>query len=63
MPVVTIDFYKGRTLEQRREMVKRVTQALVETIQCDPESVHISLRETEPIDVAHGGILNSDRKK
>lgn len=61
MPTVTIDFYKGRTLEQKRAMVKKVTEALVETIQCKPESVHISLREMTPEDVANGGILNCDR--
>lgn len=61
MPIVTIDFYKGRTLEQKRAMVKKVTEALVETIQCKPESVQISLRETSPDEVANGGILNSDR--
>ena len=31
MPTVMIDFYKGRTLDQKRAMVKKVTEALVET--------------------------------
>lgn len=61
MPTVMIDFYKGRTLEQKRAMVKKVTEALVETIQCKPEAVHITLREISPEDVANGGILNSDK--
>lgn len=61
MPTLTIEFYKGRTLEQKRAMVKKVTEALVETIQCKAENVHISLREITPEDVANGGILNSDR--
>lgn len=61
MPTVTIDFYKGRTLEQKRAMVKKVTEALVETIQCKPENVHISLREMTPEDVANGGVLNCDK--
>jgi len=62
MPTITIDLYKGRTLEQKRAMVKKVTEALVETIQCKAENVHISLREMTPEDVANGGILNCDKE-
>lgn len=62
MPIVTIDFYKGRTLEQKRAMVKKVTEALVETINCKAEAVQISLRETTAEEVANGGILNCDRE-
>ena len=32
MPNVVIDFLEGRTIEQKREMAKRVTDAIVETL-------------------------------
>ncbi len=60
MPLVHISMFKGRTMEQRREMVKEVTDSLVKTLQCDKEAVRIVIREVERDDVSVGGVLYSD---
>lgn len=62
MPNVVIDFIEGRTIEQKRELVTRITQALVETINCSPEAVQIILHEVRKDQIANGGILRCDKK-
>ncbi len=57
MPVVQVEMMAGRTVEQKREMVKKVTQALVESVGCPSEAVTIIIREMEKENYAHGGEL------
>ena len=61
MPTVMIDFYKGRTLDQKRAMVKKVTEALVETINCKPEAVKIIIREVSKENISDNGVLHCDK--
>jgi 4-oxalocrotonate tautomerase len=51
----------GRTIEQKREMVKKVTEALVSTIACKPEAVNIIVRENAKEHLAVAGKLLSDK--
>lgn len=60
MPIVQIEIVKGRTVEQKRAMVDKVTEVLVETIQCKKEAVTIVIREMDKEHIAKGGILFSD---
>lgn len=57
MPIVQVDMMKGRTVEQKKEMVKKVTEALVETVGCPPEAVSIIIRDMEPENYGNGGQL------
>ncbi len=61
MPIVQIEMFEGRTLEQKREMVKEVTQALVRTVKCPPEAVTIVIREMNKEDFAEVGLLYCDK--
>lgn len=61
MPIVHVHLYEGRTVEQKRAMVKAVTQALVETINATPESVHIVIQDMERHDYGDGGTLGCDK--
>lgn len=61
MPNVTIDFLEGRTIEQKREMAKRITQAIVETLNCKPEAVQIIMHEMAKDQLANGGVLKCDK--
>lgn len=61
MPIVQIDMIEGRTAEQKRELAKKVTQAIVETAKCPPEAVSIVIRETSKENIAKAGILMSDK--
>ncbi|RJX26236.1 MAG: 4-oxalocrotonate tautomerase [Dethiobacter sp.] len=60
MPVVQIEMLEGRNLQQKRQMVKEVTEALVRTLNCPPEAVKIIIREMKPENLGDGGTLHLD---
>ena len=62
MPNVTIDFLEGRTIEQKREMAKRVTDAIVQTLNFKPEAVQIIMHELSKDQLANGGELRIDKE-
>ncbi len=62
MPILQVEILKGRTIEQKREMVKKVTEAVTETLNCPEEAVRIIIREMEWENFAHAGILKADNK-
>jgi len=62
MPVVTIKIIEGRTVEQKRGMVKDVTEAIVKNIGCPPSAVHINIMDLKRENFADGGILLCDNK-
>lgn len=63
MPTIRVEMFEGRTAEQKRELVKALTQACVDTIGAKPESVDILLFDIKPSEWATGGELWSDKKK
>ncbi len=62
MPILQVELLKGRTVEQKREMVRKVTDAVTETLNCPKEAVSIIIREMELENFAHAGVLRSDGK-
>ena len=52
----------GRTLDQKRELVKSVTKAVCESIGTAPESVQIKLNDMEPEGYAVSGKLIIDQE-
>jgi len=48
MPLVTIKIIEGRTLEQKRGMVKDVTAAIAKNIGCPSSAVNIDIVEMKP---------------
>ncbi|HZW83700.1 MAG TPA: 4-oxalocrotonate tautomerase [Candidatus Deferrimicrobium sp.] len=60
MPIVQVEILEGRTVEQKRAMVKKVTEALCETLICPPENVTIVIREMSKEHLAKGGKLAID---
>lgn len=60
MPIVQIEMLEGRTLEQKRKMVSKVTAAIAETADCPPENITIIIREMPKQHLAKGGKLNID---
>lgn len=61
MPIVQIDMLEGRTSEQKREMVKQITEAIVQTANCPADAVTIVIREATKQHIAKAGILMSDK--
>lgn len=62
MPIVHIDIKKGRTLEQKRAMVKAVTKAIVETTDAKESAVRIIINEMDQDAFAVGGVLVCDNQ-
>jgi len=62
MPFITVEILKGRSLDQRREFARRVTEAAVQTLDAKPSAVRIVCRELDPTDLARGGALVVDEQ-
>ena len=60
MPTIQIGMYPGRTLDQKRDLVRGVTQAVCDALGVDPDAVRITIIENELQNVARGGVLRSD---
>lgn len=62
MPIVQIELLSGRTVEQKRQMVKEVTQAIASTLSVSPDAVHILIRDMETHNYSRAGVLWCDKK-
>jgi 4-oxalocrotonate tautomerase len=62
MPIIQVEMLKGRTLEQKRALAEKVTQAVVETANCPRDAVKIIIREMEFENYSQGGVLKCDEK-
>lgn len=61
MPIVTVKMLEGRTTEQKKEMVKKVTDAIVETTGAPAERVSIVIEEMPKTHFATAGVLASEK--
>jgi 4-oxalocrotonate tautomerase len=60
MPEVVVYLLEGRTLEQKRGLIKDITAAVVKNAGAQPESVTVSLVETPKNAKGKGGVLFSE---
>jgi 4-oxalocrotonate tautomerase len=63
MPDIHISWLEGRTVEQKRKVVERITQVLTEEAGAKPESTHIVFVDIPSTNFASGGMLISDKNK
>ncbi len=61
MPVVTVQLWEGRTVEQKRALVKAITDAMVEHAGAKPEGLHVILQEIPRENWGRAGVLGVDR--
>lgn len=61
MPHIQITMLKGRTTEQKRKIVQRVTDVVAEEAKTAREGVIITIVEVEREDYRHGGVLMADK--
>jgi len=62
MPVVTVQLWEGRTVEQKRALVKAITDAMVEHAGANPDALHVVLQEIPRENWGRAGVLGVDRK-
>ena len=63
MPRIIIQAISGRTVEQKRDLARRVTDAVVESWGVDPDIVTVRIEEVPPENFARAGLLATDRKR
>ena len=61
MPHVQITMLEGRTVEQKRRAVKRITEVLREELNVNSEKLTIAFVEVPRTNYASNGTLLSDR--
>ncbi len=61
MPEVVVYALAGRTVEQKRALMKDITEAVVKNFAVVPDAVTVSIVETPKTDKAKGGIPFSER--
>ncbi len=61
MPEVYVHAVKGRTPEQKRGLIKDITEAVVKNFGVPIDAVVIEIVETDPTLKAKGGVLFSER--
>ena len=61
MPMITVKSLIGRTEEQKRGLVKDITDAVVKNFGAPPEAVTIDIIEYTSENLAKAGQLFSDR--
>lgn len=61
MPLVQVTMLKGRTVEQKRKVAERITQAMVEEAKATKEAVVVTFIEITREDYASAGVLLADK--
>lgn len=61
MPIITVKMIEGRTEEQKKALVEKVTEAVAETTGAPKENVFIIIEEMKKNHYATGGVRFSDK--
>jgi 4-oxalocrotonate tautomerase len=61
MPVVTVELWEGRTVEQKRRLCRAITDAMIQHAGARPEALHVIIHEVAKENWALGGVLGIDR--
>ena len=60
MPTIHVEMFEGRTLDQRRKLVKELTDGTCKALGVQPDSVQIILTDIKKENWAEAGKLFSD---
>lgn len=63
MPVVTVEMWPGRTVDQKRKLVKAITDAMVTHANSKATNLHVIIHEVPLENWGHAGVLGVDRKE
>jgi 4-oxalocrotonate tautomerase len=62
MPIIHVNMFEGRTLDQKRKMVVAMTEAVVKSLDVKPEAVRIIMHDIPRHNIAVAGVLASEKK-
>jgi len=60
MPMIHVELFEGRTIEQKREFVEVLTRETCRILKCEPSAVDIIFQDTKKANWAHAGKLTSE---
>lgn len=63
MPLVQVTMLEGRTTDQKRKLVQRITDAMVEEAGAGREAIVVAFHEVSSESYASGGVLMADKRK
>lgn len=61
MPIVRVEMYPGRTHEQKAELAKAITEAVVTIAKTTPEATTVVFQDVPKENWAEAGVLASDK--
>tara|TARA_B110000211_G_C14056301_1_gene543528 strand:+ start:1410 stop:1634 length:225 start_codon:yes stop_codon:yes gene_type:complete len=61
MPIIQFNLMEGRTVTQKRRLVKKVTEAVCEALDVEASTVRILLHEVTGNDFAAAGITAAEK--
>jgi 4-oxalocrotonate tautomerase len=61
MPIIQVDWVEGRSVEQKRELVQKITQSVVEACKCPPEAVTVIIRDQTKTNIGKDCGLLADK--
>lgn len=61
MPIIRVEMFKGRTREQKRQLVKELTDGFIRACGGKSEGLHIVISDVNKEDWGAGGVLMVDK--
>ena len=61
MPIIRVEMLKGRTRDQKRALVKELTEGFIRACGGKPDSLHIVISDVAKEDWGAGGALMADK--
>lgn len=62
MPYVTVKMLSGRTVEQKRALIEKVTEAVSETTNAPKENITVFIEEMDATHYGQAGVMHADKK-
>ena len=62
MPIIHVNMYEGRSVDDKRKMVVAMTDAVVKSLDVKPEAVRIIIHDLPKHNFAVAGVLASEKK-
>lgn len=63
MPIVRVEMYEGRSVDQKREIVRGVTDVVARVTGNPPDAVHVIIEDVKRENWGIGGLIGPDRQK
>ncbi len=62
MPVVTVQMWPGRSVEQKRRLVEAITQAMIDHAGAKPDHLHVIIQDIPADSWGRNGRLGIDNE-